>query len=565
MKKFLILTIALIFTTNLFSQIASQLIQTQTPLRDTTPPNFVWVDRSVGIPYRFYLADATKLRFSTNNIKGLSDSVVVMGGRNGLVKISQMNSMYDSLNTRQRKFIGSSSLFVKGDGVATALTMGNVIDALTFIPYNASNPSNFIGAASSDVLTNKSGNISMWTNNVGYLTSVPAQSFSSLTGKPTSLSGYGITDAYPLTGNPSNFVITEADPNVPAYSKGLTAFSVIKAATDPLYRSISYVPSFSDITSKPTTLSGYGITDAYPLSSNPSAFLTSINSSQVTTALGYTPYNGATNPNGYLTSVAAQSFASLTGKPTTLSGYGITDAQPLNSNLTSIGALTTTTFGRSLLTEASATSLKTTLSLNNLDNTSDANKPVSTAQAAADALKENTANKQNSLTVDGSGVKFPTVDAVNAGLATKGSGTVTSVALSSTDFNISSGSPVTTSGTIVANLNTSGVAAGTYGRVTVNNKGIVTSGKRQETYSGTTNASGVYTTTFGTAYSAAPNIQANIIGGTPNQFITMTVTTTGFTCTVYQRNTVNLLSTELLLGTTVLVNGANVDILISEK
>lgn len=32
-------------------------------------------------------------------------------------------------------------------------------------------------------------------------------------------------------------------------------------------------------------------------------YLTSITSSQVTTALGYTPYNGATNPNGYITGV----------------------------------------------------------------------------------------------------------------------------------------------------------------------------------------------------------------------------------------------------------------------
>lgn len=37
----------------------------------------------------------------------------------------------------------------------------------------------------------------------------------------------------------------------------------------------------------------------YPLSGNPSNFLTSINSSQVTTALGFTPYN-ATNPSGYI-------------------------------------------------------------------------------------------------------------------------------------------------------------------------------------------------------------------------------------------------------------------------
>ena len=52
----------------------------------------------------------------------------------------------------------------------------------------------------------------------GYLTSVPAQSFASLTGKPTTISGYGITDAFD--------------------------------------------GAFSSLSSKPTTLSGYGITDA---------------------------------------------------------------------------------------------------------------------------------------------------------------------------------------------------------------------------------------------------------------------------------------------------------------
>jgi hypothetical protein len=51
----------------------------------------------------------------------------------------------------------------------------------------------------------------------------------------------------------------------------------------------SFDGAFSSLTGKPTTVAGYGITDA-------------------------------------LTSVPAQSFASLTGKPTTISGYGITDA-----------------------------------------------------------------------------------------------------------------------------------------------------------------------------------------------------------------------------------------------
>jgi hypothetical protein len=71
-----------------------------------------------------------------------------------------------------------------------------------------------------DDLTDKPTlNISNWNTafgwgnhaSAGYLTSVPAQSFSSLTGKPTTLSGYGITDAYPLTGNPSGFLTVEVD------------------------------------------------------------------------------------------------------------------------------------------------------------------------------------------------------------------------------------------------------------------------------------------------------------------------------------------------------------------
>jgi hypothetical protein len=53
-----------------------------------------------------------------------------------------------------------------------------------------------------------------------------------------------------------------------------------------------------------------------------STYLTSITSANVTTALGYTPYN-STNPNGYITGI---SFANVSAKPTTISGYGITDA-----------------------------------------------------------------------------------------------------------------------------------------------------------------------------------------------------------------------------------------------
>ena len=49
-----------------------------------------------------------------------------------------------------------------------------------------------------------------------------------------------------------------------------------------------------------------------------------------------------------------QAFSTITSTPTTLSGYGISDAQPLDSDLTSIAALTTTSYGRSQLALADA-------------------------------------------------------------------------------------------------------------------------------------------------------------------------------------------------------------------
>lgn len=41
--------------------------------------------------------------------------------------------------------------------------------------------------------------------------------------------------------------------------------------------------------------------DIFDLVDEKSGFITGISSSDVTGALGYTPYNGSTNPNGYLT------------------------------------------------------------------------------------------------------------------------------------------------------------------------------------------------------------------------------------------------------------------------
>lgn len=108
------------------------------------------------------------------------------------------------------------------------------------------NGSGFTTSTSANTLTNKSGNISQWTNNIGYITS-----------------------------------FTEIDPTVPIYSKSLSAFSIIKSSTDPLYKAIGYSPTSLEV----TTALGYTPYN----SANPSNFITGITSGQVTTALGFTP------------------------------------------------------------------------------------------------------------------------------------------------------------------------------------------------------------------------------------------------------------------------------------
>ena len=79
--------------------------------------------------------------------------------------------------------------------------------------------------------------------------------------------------------------------------------------------------------------------------------------------------------------------------------------------------------------------------------------------------------------------------------------------------------------------------------------------KRIETYSGTTNASGQITVTYPTAFPAVPVVQPPAPAAANQVWTTVSSTTTGFTMQLNQRNTVTLLSVEVLLGTTVPVSG----------
>jgi len=143
------------------------------------------------------------------------------------------------------------------------------------------NTAGFITASSSDNLTNKTGNISQWTNDAGYITSE--------------------TDSQTLSFSNPDLAI----------SNGNTVdLSALTTTSLP----------FSSITSTPTTLSGYGITDGVTASSSDVFTNKSGNISQWT------------NDAGYLTSETDSQTLSFSNPNLTISNGNTVDLSSLSAN-----------------------------------------------------------------------------------------------------------------------------------------------------------------------------------------------------------------------------------------
>jgi len=151
-------------------------------------------------------------------------------------------------------------------------------------------------------------------------------SFADITSKPTTLAGYGITDAYPLTGNPSGFLtsFTESDPIFSASAaSGITGTNITNW----------------------NTAYGWG-------NHGIAGYLTGISGMMVTSALGYTPYDSS-NPSGYITA-------------SSLSGY-LTAATASSTYEPKITAGTTSQYWRG--DKSWQTLDKTAVGLGNVENT----------------------------------------------------------------------------------------------------------------------------------------------------------------------------------------------------
>lgn len=183
-------------------------------------------------------------------------AIAGLAGASGILKKTAADTW--TLDT-SAYLTGNQSITVSGDATGsgttaialtlansgvTAGTYNNSATAVTPITFDAKGRATATGAA---------------------VTITPA--WGSITGKPTTLSGYGITDAATSThGHTGTYQPLDGD---------LTAIAGLAGTSGLLKKTAA---------------------DTWTLDTN--TYLTGITSGQVTTALGYTPYN-STNPNGY--------------------------------------------------------------------------------------------------------------------------------------------------------------------------------------------------------------------------------------------------------------------------
>ena len=256
--------------------------------------------------------------------------------------------------------------------------------------------------------------------------------------------------------------------------------------------------SWTGVTGKPATLAGYGITDAQPVDADLTAiaalagtsgflkktaantwsldtntYLTGITSGQVTTALGFTPYN-ATNPSGYTTNTGTVTSVAVS-VPTGLSVAG----SPI------------TTSGTVAISLASGYSIPTTASQTTWDTASTERRQW---DGGATNLVAATARTSLGLVI-GTNVQAwdADLDAIAALAGTTGFLKKTAAntwALDTSAYltgnqSISFTGDATGSGTtsVALTLANSGVTAGTYRSVTVDAKGRVTTGSNPTTLS----------------------------------------------------------------------------------
>ncbi|MFN8258859.1 MAG: hypothetical protein U0W24_24440 [Bacteroidales bacterium] len=254
------------------------------------------------------ITDALSTNLATSNIlvgniSGFASQVSLSGdatlNSSGALTLSSSgvtSGTYRSVtvDSKGRVTAGSNPTTLSGYGITDAVSV-NLTNGNIYIG-NGSGIATQV-TVSGDATLSNAGVLTLSNTGVtiGTYRSVTVDSKGRVTAgtNPTTLAGYGITDAMNIS-HPANGITgtdvtnwntafgwgdhaaegylksyTETDPNFAASpANGISAANITNWNTafgwgdhSGLYKLITYVPTWSEITSKPTTISGYGITD----------------------------------------------------------------------------------------------------------------------------------------------------------------------------------------------------------------------------------------------------------------------------------------------------------------
>ena len=188
----------------------------------------------------------------------------------------------------------------------------SIVTALGYTPYNATNPSGYTTNTGTVTSVGGTGTVSGLTLTGSVTTSgnlTLGGTLSLTSGNVTTALGYTPYDA----ANPTGYITSSA----------LTPYLTSATAAT------TYQPLDGDLTAIAALAGTAGIVrktaaDTYTLDT--ATYLTGITSGQVTTALGYTPYD-STNPSGYTTNTGTVTSVGLTaGTGVSISGGPITSS-----------------------------------------------------------------------------------------------------------------------------------------------------------------------------------------------------------------------------------------------